>query len=85
MTKGDPSFSHLFYFFVDDSLFADDNLLFCKENMFEWRSIQELLEMYEKALKHKLNRKKKMSIFFSRNTRREVRDHVPPLAVVQYT
>lgn len=50
--------SHLF--------FADDSLLFCRANIMEWGSIQQLLKVYENASGQKIN-KEKTSIFFSRN------------------
>jgi hypothetical protein len=69
---------------VNHLLFADDSLLFCKANMFEWVRIQQLLDLYEKASGQKLNRDK-TSIFFSKNTRRETRDHLLLLAGVNST
>jgi hypothetical protein len=51
--------SHLF--------FADDSLLFCMANSLEWNNLSQVLQVYEKALGHKLNAAK-TSIFFSKNT-----------------
>lgn len=67
ITKGGTRINHLF--------FADDSLLFSKANVFEWARIQELLELYEKASGHKLNREKTF-IFFHRNTKREAKEYI---------
>jgi hypothetical protein len=56
ITQGGMRLNHL--------LFANDSLLFCKENIFEWLRIQQALETYEKAYGQKLNRHKTL-IFFS--------------------
>jgi len=60
---------------VDHLFFADDSILFCGANLREWRCIQELLEIYEMASGQKVN-KEKSSIFFSKNTKHEVRDAI---------
>jgi hypothetical protein len=52
--------------------FADDSLLFYRANRREWRRVQEILADYELASGQKINREK-TSIFFSRNTKQEVR------------
>jgi len=44
-------------------LFADDNLLFCRANLREWRSIQVLLDSYKVASVQQLNHGK-TSVFF---------------------
>jgi hypothetical protein len=59
--------SHLF--------FADDNLLFCKASLEEWTHVREALTIYEMALGQKLNCGK-TAIFFSRNTKLEVRTDI---------
>jgi hypothetical protein len=40
-SKKGPTLSHLF--------FADDNLIFCKANLVEWRRLTKILEKYEAA------------------------------------
>jgi hypothetical protein len=65
ITRGGTRINHLF--------FADDSLLFCRANVLEWNRIQEVLEVYEQASGQKLNRDK-TSIFFSKNTKREVKE-----------
>jgi hypothetical protein len=47
--------------------------------MFEWIQIQDLLRVYEQALGQKLNRDK-TSIFFSRNTKQQAKDHISSIA-----
>jgi ribonuclease HI len=76
ITRGGTRLNHLF--------FADDSLLFCKANTLEWLHIQQILEMYEKASGQKLNMAK-TSIFFSKNTRREVKEHILSIAGVGST
>lgn len=62
-------------------LFADDCVLFCKAKKEEWRSIYSILQVYESALEQVL-KKQKTSIFFSSNTKREVRRQIFREAVV---
>lgn len=62
--------SHLF--------FADDSILFCRTNLTEWNSVQDLLHMYELAFGQKLN-SEKTSIFFSHNTPRPLKSHIASL------
>jgi hypothetical protein len=52
--------------------FADDSILFCRANLREWRCIQDLLDTYKMALGQKINKEKSL-IFFSKNTKQEVR------------
>jgi hypothetical protein len=47
--------------------FADDNLLFCRSNITQWRSLTGVLRSYEEASGQHLNANT-TSIFFSRNT-----------------
>jgi ribonuclease HI len=76
VVRGGIRINHLF--------FADDSLLFCNANMFEWIQIQELLRVYEQTSGQKLNWDK-TSIFFSRNTKQEVRDHISTIAGINST
>jgi hypothetical protein len=64
--------------------FADDSLLFCKANVFEWMNIQEILGIYEQASGQKLNREK-TSIYFSKNTHNDAKAHILSIAGVQVT
>lgn len=59
IAKGGFRLSHLF--------FVDDSVLFCRATFSEWCSIQDILEVYERASSQKLNRDK-TSIFFNKNT-----------------
>jgi hypothetical protein len=68
--------SHLF--------FVDDSLLFCLANFAEWGKIQQLQHIYELASGQKLNTAK-TSIFLSRNTRREFRDHISSIVGILAT
>ncbi|KAF5477145.1 hypothetical protein F2P56_003817 [Juglans regia] len=74
--KGNLSINHLF--------FADDSLLFCRANVMEWAAINRLLGLYENASGHQLN-KAKTSIFFSANTRQELRNHILSIAGTRST
>ena len=65
--RGAPRISHL--------LFADDCIVFCKASVDEGLKITTILEKYEKESGQKLN-KEKTSLFFSKNTRREVQEAV---------
>jgi hypothetical protein len=68
--------SHLF--------FADDSLLFCLANFMEWGRIQHLLHLYELDLGQNLN-SDKTSIFFSKNTQREFKEHISSLVGISAT
>ncbi|XP_040986468.1 uncharacterized protein LOC121234565 [Juglans microcarpa x Juglans regia] len=59
VARGGTSINHL--------LFTDDCILFGRANIEEWRKIQEILLVYEKASGQFLN-KGKTSVFFSNNT-----------------
>ena len=65
--RGAPWISHL--------LFPDDCIVFCKASVDEGRKITKILEKYEKESGQKLN-KEKTSLFFSKNTIREVQEAV---------
>ncbi|XP_062171054.1 uncharacterized protein LOC133876828 [Alnus glutinosa] len=67
VSAGGFHLSHLF--------FANASLLFCRANFVEWGNVLSVLHTYELALRQKLNNEK-TSIFFSKNTRREFRDHI---------
>lgn len=49
---------------ISHILFAYDCILFCRDNLNEWRSVMQILEKYEQASGQSLN-KQKTSIFFS--------------------
>ncbi|XP_035544636.1 uncharacterized protein LOC118348020 [Juglans regia] len=57
---------------VNHLLFADDCILFCRASVEEWRKMQDLLLIYEKASGQFLN-KEKTAVFFSSNTSVEVK------------
>ena len=65
--RGAPRISHL--------LFADDNIVFCRASLKEASRVMKLLEDYEGDSGQRLN-KEKTSLFFSKNTSREVQDQV---------
>ena len=62
--------------------FADDSLLFCKANIQECQNLIDILQLYEAALRQKINADKSL-IFFSNNTsndkRCEVLDMLGPM------
>ena len=62
-----PQVSHL--------LFADDCIVFGKASKEEGLRLLKILEVYERELRQKLNREK-TSLFFSKNTREEIREEV---------
>ena len=68
--RGAPRISHL--------LFADDNIVFCRASLKEASRVMKLLEDYEGDSGQRLN-KEKTSLFFSKNTSREVQDQVKSL------
>ena len=68
--RGAPRISHL--------LFADDNIVFCRASLEEVSRVMKLLEDYEGDSGQRLN-KEKTSLFFSKNTSREVQDQVKSL------
>ena len=65
--RGAPRVSHL--------LFVDDSIVFCKASMEECDRLIKVLEEYEGDSGQKLN-KEKTSLFFSKNTPREIKEYV---------
>jgi hypothetical protein len=63
---------------ISHMFFADDNLLFCHANLIEWKNVLEILKRHERASGQKLNLDKS-SIFFSKNTKREFKEHIGSL------
>ena len=63
---------------ISHLLFADDSFLFCQATVEEYHQLLRLLRCYEKASGQAINRQK-TSIFFSRNTRPEVRRNIQRL------
>ena len=76
IAKGGIKINHLF--------FADDSLLFCKANFLEWGNVQAILDTYEKASGQKLNCDKS-SIFFSKNTKEELKEFFASIAGMRIT
>ena len=62
-----PSITHM--------LFADDSIVFCRATKEECDRVVKVLMDYERDSGQKLN-KEKTSIFFSKNTSREVKEYV---------
>ena len=67
VSGGAPQISHL--------LFVDDSIVFCRATVEEGRKILKVLEDYEVESGQRLN-KEKTSLFFSKNTKREVQVQV---------
>ena len=59
-------------------MFPDDSLLFCQATVDECRRLLELFGKYEGASRQAINRQK-TSLFFSKNTRQEVRNEIQQL------
>ena len=76
VSKEGPCLNHLF--------FMDDNLLFCKANLFEWHCIQKGFDIYEEASGLKFN-KDKISIFFSKNTKAAIKARLMSVTGVSST
>lgn len=60
---------------VNHLFFADDSLIFCKANALEWWRLSHFLKLYEQASGQRLNMDK-TSIYFSKNTRQEIKTTV---------
>ena len=67
VSGGAPQISHL--------LFVDDSIMFCRATVEEGRKILTVLEDSEVESGQRLN-KEKTSLFFSKNTKREVQVQV---------
>ena len=65
VSRGAPQISDLF--------FVDDSIVFCRATVDEGRRILKVLEDYEVKSRQKLN-KDKTSLFFNKNTKREVQE-----------
>ena len=63
---------------ISHLLFANDNLLFCHATVNECQRLTTLLGKYEAALGQSINRQK-TTLFFSRNTKPEVRNAIQQL------
>lgn len=61
--------SQLFFFFF----FVDDNLPFCKVQLGDVKTIEEILDKYEKTSGQKIN-KEKTTLFFSKSTSLDVKN-----------
>jgi len=57
ISRGGININHLF--------FADDSVLFCRANLWEWGKIREILDCYEAASGQKINREKTSFFVFS--------------------
>ena len=72
---------------ITNIFFADDSLLFCRATRVECQKIQDILWLYEKASRQKLNRDK-TTLFFSRNTlqtmQEELKDILGVPSIQQY-
>ena len=67
LCRNDPSLTHL--------LFADNSLLFCRATIQECQKILDILDTYAKCSGQQINNNK-TTIFFSRCTTEEIRNHI---------
>lgn len=67
IARGYQLISHLF--------FVDNSILFYRARVSNWLYIQEVLKVYEKAYRQSV-KKKKITPFFSSNTRRFIKDQI---------
>ena len=67
MCRGSPTITHI--------LFADDSVIYCKATEQESRELCEILQKYKEATGQKINTEKS-SVFFSKNTDKEIRERV---------
>ena len=73
ISKRGPRLNHLF--------FADDSLLFCRMDLSHWNRLTDLLHIYERASRKKLNTSK-TTIYFSCNTPTGDKDSIIAQAVI---
>lgn len=68
-------------------VFADDNLIFCQEDLEDVKSIQSLLKQYEKASGQQVNREKTF-LFFSKgvadSTKNSIKNYLGVLEIKEY-
>ena len=67
LRRGGPKISHIF--------FANDSLLFCHAKVEEVKSIQTILEVYEKASSQQINAEK-TTLFFEKPVREETKNSI---------
>ena len=67
LSRNSPRLTHL--------LFANDSLLFCKATIQECQKVLDILDTYGKCSRQQIIRRK-TTIFFSKSTSEEFRDHI---------
>ena len=79
LCRSGPKLTHL--------LFADDSLLFCRVTVEECGNVLNILEAYEGASRHKINRSK-ITLFFSKSTSDDIKSNIKltlgVLEILQY-